>query len=129
MQEFKEGLTSFATPSSSSSWRRESPSTVIFSKDKRLPLEERLRLVLGCGEGYADKYSSSISTTAAPPPPPPPPPPLPLKSSEIPKLRYDFSCDVDSDIPLPPPPPTTTPSCGHPDQRSYESHTLGPRKG
>ncbi|EJD75104.1 hypothetical protein LOAG_17683 [Loa loa] len=121
----EEGPTSFAF--SSSSCRRELPLNMTFNKDKRLPLEERLRLVLGCGEGYADRYSSSVSPSVAPPPPPPPPP-LPIKSSEIPKLTCDLSGDVHADIPLPPPPPTTTPSCSQSDQCSYEAHSLGPRR-
>ncbi|VIO87050.1 Uncharacterized protein BM_BM3397 [Brugia malayi] len=125
---FEEGPVSFAS-SFSSTWRRELPSTVASNKDKRLPLEERLRLVLGCGERYAGKYSSSVSPPAAPPPPPPPPPPLPIKNSEIPRLRCDLSADVHSDIPLPPPPPTPTPSCSQPDQCSCEVHAFGPRRG
>ncbi|KAK6110771.1 PHD-finger family protein [Brugia pahangi] len=125
---FEEGPVSY-TSSFSSTWRRELPSTVASNKDKRLPLEERLRLVLGCGERYAGKYSSSVSPPAAPPPPPPPPPPLPIKNSEIPKLRCDLSADVHSDIPLPPPPPMPTPSCSQPDQCSCEVHAFGPRRG
>uniref|UniRef100_A0A915Q0G0 SET domain-containing protein n=1 Tax=Setaria digitata TaxID=48799 RepID=A0A915Q0G0_9BILA len=128
-QLFEEGPTSCAQ--ASSLWRREPPPAVTSNRDKRLPLEERLRLVLGCGEGYADRYSSSVSPPAAPPPPPPPPPPLlPVKSSEMSKLRSDLSGDVHSDIPLPPPPPSTTTgsySCG--DQHAYESHSLGSRTG
>ncbi|KAL3982455.1 PHD-finger family protein [Acanthocheilonema viteae] len=126
----EEGPASFVSSSSSSLWQREPSSTVPSNKDKRLPLEERLRLVLGCGEGYADRYSSSASPPAVPPPPPPPPPPVPIKNPEILKLKCDFSGDVHSDIPLPPPPPpATTPSCSQLDQRSYDAHASGPRRG
>uniref|UniRef100_A0A0R3S4H8 SET domain-containing protein n=1 Tax=Elaeophora elaphi TaxID=1147741 RepID=A0A0R3S4H8_9BILA len=124
----EEGPTSFVSSSSSSSWRREIPSTVPSNKDKRLPLEERLRLVLGCGEGYTDRYSSSVSPPAVPPPPPPPPP-LPIKNPEIPKMKCDLSGDVRSAISLPPPPPVTTSSGSQLDKRSYEAHALGPRRG
>ncbi|CAG9538114.1 unnamed protein product [Cercopithifilaria johnstoni] len=127
-QRSEEGPHSFAPLSSSSSWRREPPSTVSSNKDKRLPLEERLRLLLGCGEGYADRYSSSVSPPAIPPPPPPPPPPLPIKNPEIPKLKCDLSGGIHSDIPLPPAPPMTAPSCSQLDQRSCEAHTLEPRR-
>ncbi|VDK80109.1 unnamed protein product [Litomosoides sigmodontis] len=55
---FEEGPTSHVP---SSSFRREPTATVSFSKDKRLSLEERLRLLLGCGEGYADKCINFIN--------------------------------------------------------------------
>lgn len=65
------------------------PSVVSVNREARLPLEERLRLVLGCGEASSNLNSGRAFAPTGPPSLPPPPPP-PLGNSGLFYTRLPF---------------------------------------